>query len=157
AWTATPGQDYGDLSELYGELVSSYSRYVGHVITMVGGVQRDAKATDQAGPVYTPVTPANQRRATEFLASQVFATPERLVTRDVLSRIEASGALERVRAAQASVVNRVLDANRLQRMTEQALVSAMPTYRPGELLRDTREAIWSELPGRGAIDPFRRQ
>src|SRR5690606_40930941 len=83
AWTATAGDDYSDLSELYGELVSSYARYVGHVITMVGGVQRDAKSTDQAGPVYTPVTPANQRRAVEFLATQVFATPEWMVNRDV--------------------------------------------------------------------------
>jgi hypothetical protein len=87
----------------------------------------------------------------------VFATPEWLVNREVLSRIEPGGALERVRAAQASVVNRLLEANRLQRMTEQSLTSTTPTYLPSELMRDTRQAIWSELSARGAIDPFRRQ
>jgi hypothetical protein len=157
AWTATPGEDYTDLSELYGELVSSYARYVGHVITMVGGVYRDAKATDQVGPVYTPVAAADQRRAQQFLATEVYATPEWLVNGEVLSRIEATGALDRVRAAQASVVTRVLEANRLQRMTEQAMVGPASSYLPHELLRDTRQAIWGELNGRGVIDPFRRQ
>ena len=157
AWTATRGEDYTDLAELYGELVSSYARYVGHVTTMIGGVYRDAKSTDQAGPVFTPVAPIDQRRAQRFLWEHVYMTPQWLVHGDVLSRIEASGALERVRAAQASVVTRVLEANRLQRMTEQALISATPAYLPSDLLRDTRQAIWTELGGRDAIDPFRRQ
>jgi hypothetical protein len=157
AWTATPGEDYGDLAELYGELVSSYARYVGHVITRMGGVYHDAKATDQAGPVFTPVAATDQRRAQQFLAEQVYRTPQWLVDAEVLSRIEASGALERVRGVQASVVTRVLDANRLQRMTETELTASDPTYRASELLSDTRQAIWSELPGRAVIDPFRRQ
>jgi hypothetical protein len=156
AWTATPGENHDDLQELYGELVSSYARYVGHVVTMIGGVYRDAKSTDQSGPVYTPVPASEQRRAVAFLTEQVFATPTWLVDRGVLSRLEANGALERVRAAQASVVNRVIEANRLQRMTEIALTAASP-YRPESLLADVRAAIWRELSGSATIEPFRRQ
>ncbi len=156
AWTATPGENHADLLELYGELVSSYARYVGHVVTMVGGVYRDAKSTDQAGPVFTPVASADQRRAMRFVADEVFTTPEWLLDRAVLSRLEASGALERVRAAQASVVNRLLEVNRLQRMTEIALTTR-DAYRPEAMLADVRTAIWRELAGSGAVDPFRRQ
>jgi hypothetical protein len=156
AWTATPGENHADLQELYGELVSSYARYVGHVVTLIGGVYRDAKSTDQAGPVFTPVPSAEQRRAMAFLAEQVFTTPAWLLDPAVLTRLEGSGGLDRVRAAQASVVNRVVDAVRLQRMTEIALTADAP-YRPEAMLADVRGAIWSELRGGGAIDPFRRQ
>ncbi len=157
AWTATPGENWDDLEELYGELVSSFSRYVGHVITMIGGVYRDALATDQEGDVFTPVAAADQRRAVQFLAEQVFTTPEWLVGSDVLSRVQAAGALDRVRAVQASVVARTLDPNRMQRMTEQVLNN--PTgYSPAAMMADVRQAIWgTELAGRVAIDPFRRQ
>ncbi|HET9065024.1 MAG TPA: zinc-dependent metalloprotease [Gemmatimonadales bacterium] len=157
AWTATPGQNWDDLEELYGELVSSYARYVGHVITMIGGIERTAKSTDQAGPVYVPVTAENQRRAVKFLADEVFTTPTWMVESDVLRRIEGVGAMDRVRQAQASALNRVLDATRMQRMVEVGLYADGPTYGPAELLADVRAAVWGELNGRGAIDPWRRQ
>ncbi|MEZ4378922.1 MAG: zinc-dependent metalloprotease [Gemmatimonadales bacterium] len=157
AWTATPGENWDDLEELYGELVSSYARYVGHVITMIGGVERTAKSTDQAGPVYVPVDAARQRRAVQFLADEVFTTPTWMVDETVLRRIEGTGAMDRVRQAQASALNRVLDATRMQRMVETALYSSGPSYTPAALLADVRAAVWGELSGRGAIDPWRRQ
>ncbi len=156
-WTATPGEDWSDLSELYGELVSSYARYVGHVVTVVGGVYRTTKATDQAGPVYEPVPPARQREAVRFLAAEVFTTPTWLVDPVVLRRFEATGALNRVRAQQQSVVNALLDVGRMSRMQETALNGARDAYPPIEMLADVRRGIWGELSGRGSIDVWRRQ
>ncbi len=156
-WTATPGENWDDLEELYGELVSSYARYVGHVITMIGGIERTAKSTDQAGPVYVPVTAAEQRRAMKFLADEVFTTPTWMVEPELLRRIEGVGAMDRVRQAQTSALNRVVDATRMQRMVEVGLYADGPTYTPAALLADVRGAIWGELSGRGAIDPWRRQ
>lgn len=156
AWTATPGESWDDLGELYGELVSSYSRYVGHVITVIGGVERDAKATNQAGPVYAPVSAARQREAMTFLAEEVLATPTWLVPEEVLRRIEGAGAIDRIRQLQASVLARVLDPARLQRMTEVALYGGGDSYLPAELLADVRTAVWSELSRGGTIDPWRR-
>lgn len=156
-WTATPGEDWSDLSELYGELVSSYARYVGHVVTVVGAVYRTTKATDQAGPVYEPVPPARQREAVRFLAAEVFTTPTWLVDPVVLRRFEATGALNRVRAQQQSVVNALLDVGRMSRMQETALNGARDAYPPIEMLADVRRGIWGELSGRGSIDVWRRQ
>lgn len=155
-WTATPGESWDDLEELYGELVSSYSRYVGHVITVIGGIHRDAKATDQAGPVYRPVPADRQRAAVAFLAAQVFTTPQWLVPEGVLRRIEGTGAIDRVRQLQASVLARVLDPARLQRMTETAAFGGPGGYLPAELLADVRGAVWGELSRGGTIDPWRR-
>ncbi len=156
-WTATPGEDWSDLAELHGELVSSYARYVGHVVTVVGGVYRTTKATDQAGPVYEPVPPARQRDAVRFLTAEVFTTPTWLVDPGVLRRFEATGALNRIRAQQQSVVNALLDAGRMSRMQEAALSGARDAYPPIEMLVDVRRGIWGELSGNGSIDVWRRQ
>src|SRR5690606_37395766 len=48
-WTTTPGQGYDDLLEVYGELIGMWRRYVGHVVTVVGGVYEDTKTSDQEG------------------------------------------------------------------------------------------------------------
>ena len=37
-WTTKPGEDYTDLAEIYGEALSQWNRYVGHVLTLVAGV-----------------------------------------------------------------------------------------------------------------------
>ena len=136
--------------------MSSYSRYVGHVITVIGGVTRDAKATDQAGPVYAPVPAGRQREAMAFLRDQVLTTPTWLVPEAVLRRIEGVGALDRVRQLQASVLARVLDPARMQRMTETATFAGADSYLPAALLADVRGAVWGELSRGAAIDPWRR-
>ena len=45
-WTATPGEGYDDLKELYGELLGVWSRYAGHVITNIGGVYEKRKTAE---------------------------------------------------------------------------------------------------------------
>lgn len=156
-WTGTPGQDYSDLNELYGELVQSYTRYLGHVVTLVGGVYRSAKMTDQAGPVFEPVPAAKQREAIHFFDEMVFTTPLWLVDPALLSRIEGGGAIERVRAQQSVVVNQLLDPSRLGRMAENVVFGGAGVYAPMTMLSDIRGAIWKELGGNAAIDPWRRQ
>ncbi|MES2125472.1 MAG: zinc-dependent metalloprotease [Gemmatimonadota bacterium] len=156
-WTATAGEDYEDLNELYGELVQSYARYLGHVVTLVGGVYRNAKTTDQAGPVFEPVPAARQREAIRFFDEVLFTTPTWLVDPALLSRIENGGAMERVRVQQSAVVNQLLDPARLGRMTENAVFADGAVYSPMMLLADLRGSIWKELAGSGSIDPWRRQ
>lgn len=157
AWTTTPGEDYTDLNEIYGELVQSWSRYVGHTITNVGGVFHTTKASDQAGPVFEPVPAARQRATMAFLREQVFTTPTWLVPEDVMRRLEPTGAVNRVRQAQASVINQLLNPGRLLRMLEhEAYRGTGAGYRVADLLGDMRTGIWTELGGSGAIDLWRR-
>ncbi len=156
-WTSTPGLDYTDLNELYGELVQSYQRYVGHVITMVGGVYGRTKASDQPGPVYEPVSAAKQRAAMKFFADEVFATPTWLVDESVLRRMENSGAVERIRLIQAGVVNQLLQPQRMIRLTEGETFNPRGAYRLSTMLDDLRGGIWAaDLAGAGPIDAWRR-
>lgn len=42
-WTSTPGKGYDDLEEIYGELISQWARYAGHVATNIGGIYQSIK------------------------------------------------------------------------------------------------------------------
>jgi hypothetical protein len=157
AWTQSgiPGADQSELQELYGELVSSWSRYIGHVLTVVGGVHTNLLAADQEGAVHTPVAASRQREAVRFLAREVFDTPSWLNEPAVISRIEPTGAVNRIRTLQTSRLNQLLDANRMLRMQEAELRGA-GGYGPADLMVDVREAVWRELSSGSAIDPYRR-
>lgn len=155
-WTSTPGEDYTDLEELYGELLGMWNRYLGHVVTVVGGVHSTLKASDQEGPVYEPVDGDRQREAREFLARQLFDTPNWLNEPTVLRRIEPAGALERIRQAQVGRLRQLMSPDRLERMTEAEAFDSDRAYPASELLADLRGDLWGELEGSGSIDPFRR-
>jgi hypothetical protein len=155
-WTSTPGRDYADLEELYGELLSTWNRYVAHVTASVGGVHEVIKTSDQAGDVYQPVPRAKQREAVAFLRREVFDTPIWLNDPGVLRRIEHAGAVDRMRQLQVNHLNALLDPQRMQRLIEQEAFDPRGAYRLGELMADVRAAVWGELQGSGAIDIYRR-
>ncbi len=155
AWTATAGEGYEDLAELYGELLGMWSTYTGHVVSLVGGVEETLKATEEAGPVFVAVDAARQRAGLNFLVEEVFRTPSWLLEPDVLRRIEHAGGVDRLRALQAGRLNQLLDPGRLQRLVEQEAIDGS-RYTLGVFLDQLKEGIWSELAGGGAIDIYRR-
>ncbi len=155
AWTATPGENFDDLEELYGELVGQWSRYVGHVVTLVGGRYQNAKSADQGEPVYTPVPRHKQEAAVQFVIDEVFVSPTWLADKEILRRIEHAGALERVRARQVSFLNRMLDPARMQRMSESEVFDA-DAYPLVAYLDDLKEGVFSELATGADIDAYRR-
>jgi hypothetical protein len=156
AWTYQEREDYAQLNELYGQVVGQWNRYMGHVATVIGGVVRLAKTTDQPGPVYEFVDEATQRRAMEFFAEQAFTPPTWMIDEEILRRVENVGTVERMRGIQVSVVNRVLDPGRMQRLIEGEARLGDDAYTLGEMLGDLRGAIWSELAAGRSIDVYRR-
>jgi hypothetical protein len=156
AWTRADGAPYDELEELYGSVVNQWERYLGHAARHVGGVYETFKTYNQDGPVYDPVPAAQQREVLRFLNRQAFQPPAWLVEADVLRRIEASGALDRVRAAQVSVVNMLLRPQRMARLLEAEAMADGEAYALGTMLEDLRTGVWSELDGGDAIGPYRR-
>jgi hypothetical protein len=155
-WTSSPGSDYEDLREVYDELIGAWSRYMGHVVTNVGGVHETRKASDQPGPVYEPVAGDRQRASVRFLAEELFATPAWLNDPEILARIEHGGALERIRRVQATHLNSLLHPQRMQRLVEAALFPGADAYPLTAFMDDVRDAVWGELRTGAAIDAFRR-
>jgi hypothetical protein len=151
------GEDYSLLDELYGNVVSQWSRYMGHVAALVGGATTQERYG--TGPRFEPVSQARQREAVRFLNERAFATPTMLIDRGILRRIEPEGVVPRIRDAQARVIRTLLSPERLQRLVEYEATAASgeDVYTPAELMDDLRSGVWGELQaGRVAIDVYRR-
>ena len=155
-WTAEDGKNYDDLGALYGQVLGQYRRYMGHVSNNIGGVYEHYKTYDQEGAVYTPVSKAHQKKCMNFLQEQLFTTPEWMIDTDILSRVEGSGALERIRALQAGTLNNLLQVGRMARLIEHETLFGREAYPLAEMMYDLRRGIWSELRTGASIDTYRR-
>ncbi|MEM1054846.1 MAG: zinc-dependent metalloprotease [Bacteroidota bacterium] len=156
-WTSTPGEGYGDLEEVYRELQGMYRRYMGHVVPVIGGVRETPKATDQAGPVFDPIPREEQERALQFLSDNVLTTPNWLLDRDLLRRIEPAGAVDRLRGIQVGILRGMLDPGRLHRLVEREAIDGGEAYPLTDYMDDLRQAVFSELEDRRpAVEAQRR-
>lgn len=154
-WTSTPGEGYDDLEEIYGELIFQWARYAGHVSTNIGGVYQNRKSSDQEGVLYTPVSREYQKEAMDFLNERVFTTPDWLLDKEILRRIEHAGALDRVKNLQSRLLNDVMAGDVIIRLNE-AYTFDDNAYAPLEMLEDLRRGVWSEIYALETIDPYRR-
>ena len=155
-WTSTEGEDYTDLEELYGELIGQWNRYIGHVLTVVGGVYQDLKSSDQDGVVYSVVPRDKQQEALQFLIDQVFETPSWLNETEILRRIENSGAVDRIRSLQVRRLGQLLDPVRMQRLIEAEVFDPDRAYGLLRFMGDVKQGVWRELRTAEPIDTYRR-
>lgn len=158
-WTAEPNKpykDFEDLGEMYGQVITQFNRYMGHVRTNIGGVAEVYRAAGQDLPVYTHTPKDIQKSAVAFLNKELFTTPEWMMQDDIFARTEDFGALERIRSVQAGTLSSVLDLGRLGRVIENEALNGNEAYKINELFDDLRKGIWSELPAGKAIDVHRR-
>jgi hypothetical protein len=126
------------------------------VANVVGGIDSRELYAGQTGVRFTPVPKARQAAAVQFLLANAFTTPSFLIQPDLLRRIEPTGIVSRVRTAQNSLMNALLQNSRLDRMVEQAAVDPA-AYSPLQMLGDLRAGLWRELARPAApIDVYRR-
>ncbi|HEX6970766.1 MAG TPA: zinc-dependent metalloprotease, partial [Limnochordia bacterium] len=154
------GENYDDLTLLYGRLIGQWATELRHVAIVVGGADAQEKYAGQAGPRYTPWSRARQKDAVRFLNENAFATPTFFITDSILRLIEVEGALRRINQAQAGVLSTLFNDRRLERIVEfEALAgSSGNAYGLTEFLGDVRNGVWRELSaGSVTIDPFRRE
>ncbi|NRT12791.1 zinc-dependent metalloprotease [Flavobacterium sp. 14A] len=154
-WTSDKTNNYEDLSELYDEFLGVWSRYVGHVVTNVGGVFENSKKPNQAGPVYTVVPKAQQVEAMIWLQQNAFASPTWLVDMKTLRNIDFAGYTERFRNLQTRHLNSVLSFDRLGRLMD-AAVQGDDNYKAINMLTDMRKGIWKEAAARTNVTIYRR-
>jgi hypothetical protein len=152
-----PGKDYSLLDELYGNVVSQWGRYNGHVAALVGGAEtRELYGT---GPRFTPLSEARQREAVDYLNRVAFHVPVMFTNPDILRRIEQEGVVTRIGRAQAGVLFSLLSADRLGRLTDYEALAGPngDSYTIAELLGDLRKGVWTELTqSNPRIDVYRR-
>ena len=155
AWTSDQTKNYADLAELYGEMLGVWNRYVGHVVTHIGGVYENTKTAAQSGAVYEMVPKAQQQAALEWLQNNAFDTPTWLVDSNILNKIDYAGYTDRLRGLQVRQLNRILSFDVLGRLIDYKAMDAS-NYSALELLKELRRGIWSELSSRKNVSVYRR-
>jgi hypothetical protein len=155
-WSREEADHYENLSDLYTQLTGQFGRYMNHVAANVGGVYETYKSIEQSGDVYEPTPKATQKEAVAFLNRQLFETPTWLLDRNVLNKISSPVVNERIQNTQTSVLNNLLDGQRLFKLSAAANRYGSSTYTLDEMMDDVRKGVWSELASKKAIDPYRR-
>ena len=155
-WTAEDGKNYDDLETLYGQVLSQFNRYMGHVSNNIGGVYENHKTYEQEGAVYTPVDKGHQRDAMKFLQRELFQTPEWMLDQNIFNKIEYSGTVDRVRGVQVRTLNNVLSLGKMARLIEHETAMGSKAYSLTQMMSELRRGIWSEIYNGGAIDTYRR-
>ncbi|APY07103.1 zinc-dependent metalloprotease [Winogradskyella sp. J14-2] len=154
-WTSDKTNNYEDLEELYGELLGVWSRYVGHVVTHVGGVVEDTKNPSQEGLVYNPVDKAYQKSAMQWLHQNAFETPEWLVDETILRNIDFAGYTDRIRRLQTRHLNNLMNFERLGRLIDHNAMNNN-NYSALDMMKALRYGLWSETRSSSNVTVFRR-
>ena len=155
-WTAKKGEDYSDLKEMYGHVISQFNRYTGHVAMNVGGIYENNKTADQSGVVYTYVPKERQMNSMNYLVKQVFETPNWLIDKDIIARTEFSGVTERIQGIQTRALGGLLNGSRMVRMIENETLNGSKAYTVVSMMSDIRKGVWSEIYANKSIDTYRR-
>ncbi|MGB5982466.1 MAG: zinc-dependent metalloprotease [Nonlabens sp.] len=155
-WTGEEGENFDELENMYGQVVSQFNRYMGHVTGNIGGVKETYKAYGQDGAVYEHAPQDKQERAMEFLHTQLFETPEWLIDHEIFNKVESDGSVERIRGIQVRTLNNLLDFGRMARLMENEEINDENAYGLLDMMTELREGLFQELPRGREIDRYRR-
>ena len=155
-WTGKEGETYDELKTMYGQLLSQFNRYMGHVSSNIGGVYENYKTVGQEGAVYTHVDKNYQKKALQFINKELFTTPKWLLDKNIFDKTQYSGSGERIRELQERTLNRILKVGRMARMLENETLNGDKAYSLVSMMNDLRRGVWSELYSRRRIDSYKR-
>ena len=116
-----------------------------HVVSLIGGVNVNAKTTDQPGVVYDRIPRARQQAALKFISDEVFQTPTWLAPEPILSRIGPQPLNSTLSGMQLAVLNQLTDARRISRLADAEAVDAANAYTASAYMSDLRAALWGGL------------
>jgi hypothetical protein len=153
-WSKEDGESYKELDEIYGNVVTQYRRYLGHVIKNVGGIYDTPTTYDMEGSTFTTVPKATQKDAIDFLNAQLFKTPVWLLDQNILTKIKPESGVEAIKALQEYTLTSLFAGDRAVRLMETGL--SAKNYTLDDLFTDLENGIWSEAKTGKSIDLYRR-
>ncbi|MCG1035559.1 zinc-dependent metalloprotease [Polaribacter sargassicola] len=154
-WTSDQTNNYDDLNELYGELLSVWGRYAGHVAGNIGGVYEFNKKPSQTGDVYVPVSKSKQKESMAWLQANVFKTQDWLLDKNILNKIDETGYTNKLGNYQNRFLSTLLNYRTLDRMIEAEVISDK-FYAASDMIKDLRKGIFSETNVTKNVDLQRR-
>ncbi len=155
SWTSDQTNNYEDLDELYGELLSVWGRYSGHVAGNIGGVYEFNKKPSQSGDIYVPVTKAKQKESMVWLQNNVFKTQNWLLDKNILNKIDETGYANKLASYQNRFLSTLLNTRTLDRMIEAEVIKD-EFYAASDMIKDLRRGLFSETNSTKNVDLQRR-
>jgi hypothetical protein len=155
-WTTKDGENYDEMATMYGQVLSQFNRYMGHVTANIGGVYEYYKTSNQEGAVYTHVTKSHQKNALDFINKELFFTPTWMIDKNIYAKTQFSGAIEKIGSVQTRTLYNILDSGRMARMIENQTMNGAKAYSLVAMFSDLRKGVWSELYTGKRIDTYRR-
>ncbi len=156
-WTKEENDKYENLSEIYGQVISQFGRYMGHVTANIGGVYETLKSVEENGNVYELTPKAIQKDAVSFLQKQLFQTPNWLLDKDILDKISNPATASSVADLQIRTMNNLISGENLYKLNLATIRFGIDkAYNIDEFLIDIETGIFSELAGKISVDGYRR-
>ena len=155
-WTTKNGENYDEMATMYGQVLSQFNRYMGHVTANIGGVYEYYKTSNQEGAIYTHVAKSHQKNALNFINKELFSTPTWMIDKNIYAKTQFSGAIEKIGSVQTRTLYNILDSGRMARMIENETMNGSKAYSLVAMFSDLRRGVWSELYSGKTIDTYRR-
>ncbi len=155
-WTTKDGENYDEMATMYGQVLSQFNRYMGHVTANIGGVYEYYKTSNQEGAVYSHVAKSHQKNALKFINKELFSTPKWMIDNNIYSKTQFSGAIEKIGNVQTRTLKNILDSGRMARMIENQTMNGSKAYSLISMFSDLRRGVWSELYNGKKIDTYKR-
>lgn len=154
-WTKQEYKNYDNFGLMYGEVVTQFGRYAGHVAKNIGGIYETPKTIEQQGAVYEPVSKNKQQRAMQYLNTQVFKTPNWLIDYEVAD-LSGKDPVDVIGRVQKASLGRLLSSRTLTNLVNYEARNGSKAYRVQEFFSELQRGIWTELNSKAKIDVFRR-
>ncbi len=154
-WTKTPNEGYKNASTIYGQVVSQFGRYMGHVTKNIAGIYTTPSLVEDAKTIIEFVPKSKQKEAVAFLQEQLFATPKWLLDRKLYS-FTGTGDMGTIATLQNAQLSRLISNGTISKLLDFEAYAPAQAYTATELFNDLKKGIWSELKGGQSIDIYRR-
>jgi len=131
-----------------------WSRYIGHVVTNVGGVEENRLKPNQTGFIYVPVAAETQTASVNWLLDNAFSSPDWLYEAKISRNIHHANYVDEIRSLQVRHLNSLLSPERLARLMENDVMDVK--YNALAMVNQLQNGIWREVYKGSALDISRR-
>lgn len=155
-WTVEEGNLGENLTQVYESLVGQYQRYIRHVATNIGGLERTYKSVEQPGDVFCFTSKERQREALGWIRDNVFNEPTWLISEPYMSRITFRP--EQYAFAQVDFLFQTTPVLTLKTLESMQLFSDRDAanYSADEYLTDLYKMVFTELDSNAKVSTYRR-
>lgn len=154
-WTSEPNEDYSNLKSMYGQLVTQYNRYLGHVAKWIGGVYETPKRIEMEGDVYEFVEKEKQEEAISFLNRYLFNVPMWLVPEEIMDKISTSPE-STLESSYKKVFSAIISKRVMRNLYEAEAELGDDAYTMENLYSDLDKYILSDISKGKEVHPYKR-